>query len=161
MKVRIWKIYAVIVLLAFFFFIGKEGYDKHHGNQSTPKSTKITTSNKKTPVQPLDKASREKMHELLVDYNAVLSDTLHPIYEGCGTLSEYSVMIYVNPGYWHQLNKGEKEAIVAKAKNTYVGMLGARSIDVDDNFHGLNVYDKVTRKELASWGPIMGISISD
>ncbi len=103
--------------------------------------------------------SGEKLQEMRNAYTQVLTNTLKPICVGTAIRNESWVNVYVN-SLWYELNKGQKTEFITRCKNTYVGMLGARGIRIDQNTLNIFINLNTNEKILGKWSTF-GVSINE
>ena len=141
---------AVIILGSMFYATVKT---------STPNVPDTPPKQTTQQQQPTPSVSNEQIQEMRTAYNQVLSDTLKPIYVGCAIRNEDWINVYVN-SLWYELNKGQKTELIARCKNTYFGMFGARGIKLNPNTVNIFINLNTNEKILGKWSTF-GVSINE
>lgn len=149
------SIVGFIVVILFFFWNGvltsQNGKDKVLKYEDS-KVTKTVENN------ALRIASKEQTKEMMSSFNGIIGDNNPELYRGIqifGSANHGQIILYVSQK-WYYLPKGIKEEFLKSSAMLWVGMMGARKIEVDANKITFAIRREDSKEDLATWDSFWG-----
>lgn len=132
--------------------------DKPNNNDESKITTNVTEYDKKQ-IHYTDYG--DKLPELLDSFNRVYSQNPNSfVIQKIGWEKPDTIILGVNNN-WYSVSKEQKKATIESALKIWLGMAGARGIDVNVDEIEVKVIEPSTGKRIAKWGSVLGTQISD
>lgn len=132
--------------------------DKPNNNDESKNTTNVTEYDNKQ-IHYTDYG--DKLPELLDSFNRVYSQNPNSfVIQKIGWEKPDTIILGVNNN-WYSVSKEQKKAAVESALKIWLGMAGARGINVNVDEIEVKVIEPSTGKKIAKWGSVLGTQISD